>query len=167
MNETVKDMKYDGGKNLAAIPFQDFPDAIEELVKVCTFGANKYERSSWKTVPNAATRYEDALGRHFLAQYKEDLDPESELYHKAHLAWNALATLQLMIEQRCKTDQIINKVDVLEEKISARNVSVAEKMKVWEEEQIEKLIKKNNYEGPITRQKVMAKRDLYRSYGVE
>jgi len=105
----TKDMKFDNGKMLAAIPFQDFPDAIEELVNVCTFGANKYERSSWKTVPNARGRYEDALGRHFLAQYREDLDPESKLYHKAHLAWNALATLQLEIEQQRKTDQIIDK----------------------------------------------------------
>ena len=93
------DMKFDSGKNLAAIPFQDFPDAIDELVKVCTFGANKYARASWKPVSNAAERYEDALGRHFLAQYREDIDPESKLYHKAHLAWNALATLQLEMEK--------------------------------------------------------------------
>lgn len=95
-----KDMKYDGGKNLAAIPFQDFPDAINELVKVCSFGARKYERSSWKGVPNAEVRYEDALARHFLSSYVEEKDSESALYHKAHLAWNALATLQLLIERR-------------------------------------------------------------------
>lgn len=95
----TKDMKFDGGKALAAIPFQDFPLAIQELVKVCTFGAQKYERSSWQDVPNADVRYEDALARHFLAQYMEDVDPESGLYHKAHLAWNALATLEMELRK--------------------------------------------------------------------
>jgi hypothetical protein len=92
-------MKYDGGKDLAAIPFQDFNDALMEMIRVCSFGARKYARSSWKDVPEAATRYEDALARHFMAQYREHKDEESGLYHKAHLAWNALATLQLEIER--------------------------------------------------------------------
>jgi hypothetical protein len=95
----TKDMKFDGGKVLAAIPFQDFPLAIRELVQVCTFGAQKYDRSSWSTVPNAEVRYEDALARHFLAQYTENLDQESGLYHKAHLAWNALATLEMELRK--------------------------------------------------------------------
>jgi hypothetical protein len=95
----TKDMKFDGGKALAAIPFQDFPLAIQELVKVCTFGAQKYDRSSWQDVANAEVRYEDALARHFLAQYIEDVDPESGLYHKAHLAWNALATLEMALRE--------------------------------------------------------------------
>ena len=97
---TETGMKYDGGKELAAIPFQDFNDALMEMIRVCTFGARKYARSSWKDVPDAATRYEDALARHFMAQYREDRDTESGLYHKAHLAWNALATLQLEIEKQ-------------------------------------------------------------------
>lgn len=92
-------MKFDGGKAYASLPFLDFPDAIQELVKVSTFGANKYARHSWKGVDNAAMRYEDALARHFLASYFETLDPESGIAHKAHLAWNALATLQMAIER--------------------------------------------------------------------
>ena len=95
-----KDMKYDGGKPLAAIPFEDFNDAIKELIRVCTFGANKYARSSWKNVENAERRYKDAMARHFIDQFVEDKDEESGLYHKAHLAWNALAVLQLEIERK-------------------------------------------------------------------
>lgn len=95
-------MKFDGGKDFASLPFIDFPDAIRELVRVSTFGANKYARHSWKTVPDAAMRYEDALARHFLAQFVEDKDPESGISHKAHLAWNALATLQMAIEEEKK-----------------------------------------------------------------
>jgi hypothetical protein len=94
------DMKYDGGKMFASLPFLDFPDAIQELIKVSTFGANKYARHSWKVVPNAMMRYEDALARHFLSQFIEDKDAESGISHKAHLAWNALATLQMSIEDR-------------------------------------------------------------------
>lgn len=93
-------MKFDGGKLYASLPFLDFPDALQELVKVSTFGANKYARHSWKDVPDNLMRYEDALARHFLAQYFEDKDTESGISHKAHLAWNALATLQILKEQK-------------------------------------------------------------------
>lgn len=94
-----KDMKYDQGKLLANIPFEDFPDAIQELIKVCTFGAQKYERSSWKTVSNGRIRYNDARARHFLATGN---DSESNIDHLAHEAWNCLALLQLKIESNRK-----------------------------------------------------------------
>jgi len=101
----VKDMKYDGGKLLAHIIFEDFPDAIKEVVRVATFGARKYERSSWKTVSNGLQRYSDAKARHFLESAAGvDLDDESGLDHLAHEAWNALATLQLKLEAKKKTE---------------------------------------------------------------
>jgi len=97
----VKDMKFDGGKLLAHIIFEDFPDAIKEVVRVATFGAKKYERSSWKTVSNGLQRYSDAKARHFLeAAAGVELDEESGLDHLAHEAWNALATLQLKLEAK-------------------------------------------------------------------
>ena len=92
-----KDMKYDSGKLLANIPFEDFPLAIKELIRVCTFGAQKYARSSWKTVSNGEQRYQDARARHFLEVGK---DEESELDHLAHEAWNCLALLQLKLEKQ-------------------------------------------------------------------
>lgn len=100
------DMKYDAGKLLAAIPFQDFPDAIRELIRVSTFGAHKYARGSWKTVPNGAVRYNDAMARHFIDdQAGVEVDEESGISHKAHLAWNALATLQLAIEKKKRDEE--------------------------------------------------------------
>ncbi len=94
-------MKFDKGKLLANIPFEDFPLALRELIRVCTFGAKKYARSSWKTVPNAETRYGDARARHFIdASAGIDLDEESELDHLAHEAWNCLALLQLKLEKK-------------------------------------------------------------------
>lgn len=98
----MTDMKFDGGKLYASLPFLDFPDAIQELIKVSTFGANKYARHSWKDVSQADMRYEDALARHFLSQYFEAKDSESGISHKAHLAWNALATLQMQIDKEKK-----------------------------------------------------------------
>lgn len=93
-----QDFKRDAGKLLAAIPFEDFPDALLELFGVCTFGAEKYSRSSWKQVEGKETRYNDARARHFSSSFSEDLDPESGYDHLAHEAWNCLALLQLKKE---------------------------------------------------------------------
>lgn len=89
-------MKYDGNKQIANVLFEDFPNALSAVVDIATFGAKKYKRNSWKTVPDAVTRYGDALVRHQLAIGKgEEFDPESKLPHLAHFAWNALAILEL------------------------------------------------------------------------
>lgn len=95
-DEGQKDMKYDGGKLLGGVIFQDFPKAFQEVLGVATFGANKYARSSWKNVSNAETRYFDALCRHLLAYAGgEFIDEESKKAHLAHAAWNCLAVLEL------------------------------------------------------------------------
>lgn len=76
--------KFDGGKlEYGLIP----PLALKEMVKVLTFGAQKYERDNWKKVPDSKRRYFDALQRHVWA-YKEgeQLDPESGIHHLAHAA---------------------------------------------------------------------------------
>jgi len=61
------------------------PLALEETVKVLTFGAQKYERDNWKKVPDSKRRYFDALQRHLWSWKKgEKLDPESGMHHLAH-----------------------------------------------------------------------------------
>lgn len=91
-------MKYDGNKQIANVLFEDFPNALSAVVDIATFGAKKYKRNSWKTVPDAVIRYSDALVRHQLAMGKgERLDAESNLPHLAHFAWNALAILELSL----------------------------------------------------------------------
>jgi len=74
--------KYDGNKSeYGLLP----PFALEETVKVLTFGAQKYERDNWKKVPDSKRRYFDALQRHTWAWKKgEQVDPESGLHHLAH-----------------------------------------------------------------------------------
>lgn len=89
-------LKHDDGKQFAAIPYQEFPRALREVVKVATFGARKYVRGNWVHVENAQERYLDALHRHLLAHHGgELLDAESGLTHLAHAAWNVLALLEM------------------------------------------------------------------------
>lgn len=96
--EGAKGMKYDNGKLLASIPLDDFPRALKEVARISTYGAKKYERASWLGVPDAITRYRDALVRHqleFSIHGRDSVDEESGLLHLAHFAWNALAILEL------------------------------------------------------------------------
>jgi hypothetical protein len=74
-----------------------FADALIEVGKVATFGAKKYTRDGWKSVPDGIRRYTDAGMRHQLAEAKEPFDKESGLLHASHAAWNALARLQLLL----------------------------------------------------------------------
>jgi hypothetical protein len=61
------------------------PIAIDELVKILTFGAKKYAPNSWQHVENGIERYRAALLRHTFAMQRGELfDPESGLPHSAH-----------------------------------------------------------------------------------
>lgn len=90
--------KLDEGKLLAHI-LQQFSLALTEVMKVATFGAKKYSRGGWQHVENGFERYSDAMMRHYLKETSEDFDPDSGLSHEAHLAWNALARLELKIRK--------------------------------------------------------------------
>ena len=91
--------KYDGGKIRAGLVLGDFSRALIEVCRVGSFGADKYSPGDWVHVKNGIDRYTDAMLRHYLAEQVEDLDSESELLHAAHLAWNALARLDLILRQ--------------------------------------------------------------------
>lgn len=91
--------KLDDGKVLAGV-LGDFAYALEMVARVGTFGAVKYSRGGWQQVADGATRYTDALWRHLLAERHQTDDQDSGLPHAAHLAWNALARLELMIRSK-------------------------------------------------------------------
>ena len=92
--------KYDAGKPRPGLMLVDFAMAIEAVAEVTTFGAKKYSPHSWMTVPDARDRYHDAFLRHILKDAKgEKVDPESGLLHAAHVAWNALALLELKLRE--------------------------------------------------------------------
>ena len=88
--------KFDGGKlEYGLLP----PLALEETVKVLTFGAQKYERDNWQKVPDSKRRYFDALQRHVWAWKKgEQIDQESGIHHLAH----AMCCLMFLYEHDVK-----------------------------------------------------------------
>ena len=91
-------VKYDAGKPRYGLVLGGFPRALERVVQVGTFGANKYSDDGWLTVPGGPARYTDALLRHHFAEAGgEELDSESGMLHAAHRAWNALAVLELKL----------------------------------------------------------------------
>jgi hypothetical protein len=92
--------KLDAGKTRMSLVLHGFAKALEEVGRVGTFGANKYTDNGWATVPNGVERYTDAAYRHLLKEAQGELiDPDSELYHAAHTAWNALARLELILRR--------------------------------------------------------------------
>lgn len=67
-----------------------FARALTAVALVTTYGAEKYSPHGWLAVPNGIERYTDAMHRHLLAEAAgEREDPESEIMHAAHAAWNA------------------------------------------------------------------------------
>lgn len=84
-----KGIKYDHGKpRYSLVPAL----AHQEIARVLTFGAQKYDDENWRKVEKLRTRYLDAAQRHIEA-YKiarigntSELDEESELHHLAHAA---------------------------------------------------------------------------------
>ena len=83
-------IKYDAGKpRFDLMP----PDALTEIAKVYTMGAEKYEARNWEKGTNWG-RTNAAMLRHLMAWMAcEDNDPESGLNHMAHVAWGAMCLL--------------------------------------------------------------------------
>lgn len=83
--------------------FNYFPRAAMAVAEVSAFGANKYTWNGWEDVPDGYTRYSNALGRHLMYKTVEGpVDSESKLLHDAHIAWNALAALELYLREKEK-----------------------------------------------------------------
>ena len=78
--------RHNKGKNrLDLVPVS----LIEEVSKVLTKGAEKYDERNWERGMKFTTVYASMM-RHILAWYKgEDFDKESGLSHLAHVACNA------------------------------------------------------------------------------
>jgi len=90
--------KLDAGKVRLGLVFTGFARALQAVGSVGTMGAIKYRDDGWSSVPDGQRRYTDALLRHLLAAAAgEPDDPESGLPHAAHVAWNALAVLELAL----------------------------------------------------------------------
>jgi hypothetical protein len=83
--------KFDGAKiDWTILPWQP----LEDVVAVLEFGAKKYARDSWQTVPNGRVRYVRAAFRHLVSHALGEVnDPESGLPHLAHAACSVLFAL--------------------------------------------------------------------------
>ena len=93
--------KDDKAKPMAGV-LLDFSRALQLVADVGTYGAKKYTRQGWCAVPEGSQRYTDALVRHLLAMDvdPDGLDKETGLPHLAHVAWNALAVLELQARRK-------------------------------------------------------------------
>jgi hypothetical protein len=91
--------KLDAGKIRPGLVLGGFSRALQAVSRVGTYGAKKYTPDGWRTVPDGAERYTDAMVRHLLSEADATEDPESGLPHAAHVAWNALARLELMLRE--------------------------------------------------------------------
>lgn len=101
INQHAPGAKLDNGKPRHGLVLGAFSNALTEVAKVGTFGANKYSDNGWLSVPNGLARYTDAMLRHHFAEAGgEELDEDSGLRHAAHRAWNALAVLELMLREK-------------------------------------------------------------------
>ena len=75
-------IKFDDDKpDYSLVP----PNALEDVVKVLTIGAKKYDRHNWKNLDNLDNRYFAAAQRHMWALLKDEShDPETGVHHAAH-----------------------------------------------------------------------------------
>jgi hypothetical protein len=75
-----------------------FPRALEAVADVSAFGAKKYSWDNWKFVKDGQNRYTNAMIRHLNKESRGEIfDKETNLYHAASVAWNALARLELIL----------------------------------------------------------------------
>lgn len=95
-------IKFDSEKNrVDLLPV----DALEEISKVFTFGADKYGDRNWEKGMEWHRPY-GALLRHLWAYWKgETYDPESRLPHLAHAGCNLLFLLSYQLRGKGVDDR--------------------------------------------------------------
>lgn len=92
--------KLDAGKVCPSLIIEGMARALWGVAEVATFGMMKYTRDGWVSVSDGQFRYANAQYRHVLKRAMgETIDPDSELWHLKHEAWNALAKLDLAMRE--------------------------------------------------------------------
>lgn len=102
-------LRYNAGK-----PRYDLlpADALDELVKVFTRGAEKYAPRNWEKGMAWSETCFAALQRHaWKWQAGEDIDPETGCQHMAHAAWNALALVAYSLRGVGQDDRPVAKLE--------------------------------------------------------
>lgn len=98
--------KLDNGKPLLFNLLRQFPKAFEEVAKCSEFGHNKYKEydKDWQgfsRVENGFMRYSNSMVRHIA---EGGINDESLLDNDAHVAWNALARLEVKLRNENKDE---------------------------------------------------------------
>lgn len=91
--------KLDAGKVRPDLILDGFSLALWAVAEVGTYGAKKYTENGWASVDRGEIRYRAAAGRHRLKRARESHDPDTQLLHLAHEAWNVLAELELHLRK--------------------------------------------------------------------
>lgn len=96
-------VKYDAGKNRwDLLPFR----ALDEVVKVYTYGAQKYDDHNWRKGMRWG-RVIAALFRHTTAWLRgEQVDAESGLHHLAHATFCLLSLLEFDLMKLGEDDRV-------------------------------------------------------------
>lgn len=96
--------KYDDGKlRYDLVPVM----ALEEVVKVITLGAEKYDPENWKHVPEGRRRYIAAAFRHIEAWRKGEITDEIGTHHIA----NAISNLMFILEKELRGWEDVEEVE--------------------------------------------------------
>jgi hypothetical protein len=95
-------VKLNKDKPQISLLFTQFPKALEAIAKCSEYGHEKYKDTdqdylNYQRVEGGSKTYADAGLRHRLYQ-KGTTDIESQLPHAYHVAWNALAELELLLK---------------------------------------------------------------------
>jgi len=91
------------------------PKAINEVAKVLTFGAQKYDEENWRKLDNLQSRYTSGALRHIFAHIdSETLDTESGLSHLAHAICCLLFKLEIELEDAKSKEEEPRESDVTE-----------------------------------------------------
>lgn len=93
--------KLDSNKPEIWRMLQQFPLALEQVTKCSMFGHEKYKNNDgdWQNfsrLDNAYERFSNSLCRHIM---EGGLNDESNLDNDAHVAWNALARLEVKLRK--------------------------------------------------------------------
>ena len=100
---TEAGVKYNKHKApLDIVQTRQFPKALQALALATAFGNKKYEATdkdflNFKRVSGGSQTYFDASARHNAERY--DIDADSGLPHVVHAVWNAMAALEIAIEE--------------------------------------------------------------------
>lgn len=102
VKDQSKGKKFDNGKpRYSLLPVL----ALDETVKVLTYGSIKYEDFNWMKVEKPNDRFFSAAQRHLWSWQKgEKIDPESNTNHLANAITNLMFMLELELAKTNETE---------------------------------------------------------------